>query len=136
MRTLGLAILLALPAVALDDNALEQSIQRKLGLPYVWGSAGLKGYDCSGFVWRALLDAGVLLKRTTARKMFYALPAARGEERSRFGTLVFFDQVHHVGILRSDREFYHASTSHGTKREDFGPYWQRLVSGYRRVAVR
>ena len=133
MRVLALAALLALPTAALDDTALEQAIRPKLGRPYVWGAAGLKAYDCSGFVWRALLDAGVLLKRTTARKLFYALPAAKGEERWQPGALVFFDRVHHVGIVRNGREFYHASNSHGTRLEEFRPYWQDLVSGYRKI---
>lgn len=127
--------LLALPLAAapISEEKLEVSIQRKLERPYVWGGAGLKSYDCSGFVWRALLDAGVLLKRTTARKLYFSLPEARAEERFAPGALVFFDQVHHVGIVRNDREFYHASASHGTMRDRFHPYWQRLVSGYRKL---
>lgn len=135
MKRLLLACLLAAPVAAagLSEERLEQSIQQKLGRPYLWGSEGLKAYDCSGFVWRAFRDAGILLKRTTARKLFYSLPAAGPAERSRLGTLIFFDQVHHVGIARNDAEFYHASTSHGTMREAFGPYWRRLVSGYRKV---
>jgi len=127
MKTLVLALALA------DAAALEESIGQKLGRPYVWGASGVRSYDCSGFVWRAFLDAGVLFKRTTARKLYFSLPAATGEQRSRFGTLVFFDQVHHVGIVRNGDEFYHASTSHGTRRESFGPYWRRLVSGWRSI---
>jgi cell wall-associated NlpC family hydrolase len=129
MRIALLALLLA----GVDPTALERSIQPKLGRPYVWGASGVKSYDCSGFVWRAFLDAGVLLKRTTARKLFYSLPQARGDERTRPGALIFFDQVHHVGIVRSEREFYHASTSRGTRREEFNAYWQRLVSGFRMI---
>ena len=135
MRKLLLACLVALPAGAVDPNRLEQSIQPKLGRPYVWGASGAKSYDCSGFVWRSLWDAGVFLKRTTARKFFFSLPPAGPAERSNPGTLVFFDQVQHVGILRNGREFYHASSTQGTKLETFGPYWQRLVSGYRKVNI-
>ncbi len=136
MRTLALSLVaLALPVAAagIPAERLEASIQPKLGRPYVWGASGARAYDCSGFVWRALLDAGVLLKRTTARKMFYSLAPVRPADRSAAGTLVFFDQVHHVGLVRNQAEFYHSSTSHGTRLDHFDPYWRRLVSGYRSI---
>ena len=138
MRRLLWALALALPlsAAAVPAEKLDGAIRPKLAHPYVWGASGLKAYDCSGFVWRTLLDAGVLLKRTTARKLFYSLPVASPAERFEPGTLVFFDQVHHVGLVRSEREFYHASTSRGTTSEQWSSYWQRLVSGYRKVLVR
>ena len=134
MRILAWLGALALPLAAqVPAERLDEAIRPKLGRPYVWGASGLRAYDCSGFVWRALLDTGVLLKRTTARKLFYALPVAAPAERSAAGTLVFFDQVHHVGMMRGPGEFYHASISHGTTRETMSAYWQRLVSGYRKV---
>lgn len=135
MRTLLLIGLAALPAAAaaLAEGKLDTSMGAKLGRPYVWGASGLKSYDCSGFVWRSLRDAGVLLKRTTARKMFFSLAPAEGPERARLGTLVFFDEVHHVGVVVNEREFYHASSSHGTRRDHFQPYWVRFVSGYRKL---
>ena len=138
MKILLLLSLMALPpaSAAAASPSLEESIQQKLGRRYVWGAAGVKAYDCSGFVWRSFLDAGVLLKRTTARKLFYSLPSAGPAERSSLGALVFFDQVHHVGIVRNEREFYHASRSQGTMRDHFAPYWGRLVSGYRKVNIR
>jgi len=137
MRILILSFLAAgTLGAAVSEQVLEDSIRRKLGRPYVWGAAGTKAYDCSGFVWHAFLDAGVLLKRTTARKLFYSLPPAGPAERARLGALVFFDQVHHVGIVRNEREFYHASSSHGTKRQNFTQYWRRLVSGYRKLDLR
>jgi len=137
MRTWLLIWALALPLAGAGtvEEKLEASIEQKLGRRYVWGAAGFKAYDCSGFVWRAFQDAGVLFKRTTARKLYYSLRPAGPVERSRLGTLVFFDQVHHVGIVRNRQEFYHASSSQGTMRDHLAPYWVRLVSGYRKLNI-
>jgi cell wall-associated NlpC family hydrolase len=130
-------VLLAPAAVASDLEArLDRSIQKKLGRPYVWGAEGLKSYDCSGFVWRAYRDAGIRFKRTTARKMYYALPEAGPEDLGRLGTLVFFNRVDHVGIVRNGQEFYHAASTRGTTLAPFNSYWLKRACGYRIVKTR
>ena len=110
-------------------DRLRASIEQHLGRPYVWGAAGIKSFDCSGFVWRVYTDSGVLLKRTTARKLWFSLPAPG--ERFAFGNLVFFDDLKHVGIVESRDTFYNAETSIGTNRSRFDPYWRRKVAGVR-----
>jgi cell wall-associated NlpC family hydrolase len=102
--------------------------------PYVWGAEGLKSYDCSGFVWRSFRDAGVFFQLTTVPKTFHGLPVATSNETSRVGTLVFFDRLRHVAIVRNATEFYTVVPpleSRGTVRDNLNSYWPSRVCGYR-----
>ena len=110
---------------------MRVAIQKHLGRPYVWGASGLKSFDCSGFVWRSLADSGYLLKRTSARKMFFSLQEADPEHPRSPGNLVFFDDLGHVGIVQDETSFFHSATSKGTSQGTFHGHWEGLVTGYR-----
>ncbi len=109
------------------------SIERNLGRPYVWGSCGMKSFDCSGFVWRVMFDNGILIKRTTARKLYLGLPRVPKSEQHDFGNLVFFDNAKHCGIMNGPATFYHAETSKGTNLSPFNSYWRAKACGFRRI---
>src|SRR5262249_48381470 len=89
------------------------------------------GYDCSGFVWRVFHETGIEFKRATARTLWAAFPEATEKERVQFGTLVFFNRLKHVGIVRDAYSFYHASRSQGVVRSNFTSYWKKRIVGYR-----
>ncbi|MFH1176691.1 MAG: NlpC/P60 family protein [Acidobacteriota bacterium] len=110
---------------------VREVIDRHLGKPYGWGCTGIKRFDCSGFVWRVMADSGVLIKRTTARKLFMCLPEVPEEERWRFGNLVFFDDLQHCGIVSGRGAFYHSSQTEGTHLSTLGPFWQPKLCGFR-----
>ena len=110
---------------------LNDAIGQHWGNPYVIGTSGLKSFDCSGFVWRALTDSGVYLKRTSARKLFLSLPPAPEAASSRFGTIVFFDNLRHCGIVNDADSFYHAECRKGTNLSPLQPYWQNKICGFR-----
>jgi len=137
-----LALTPALAGAAVQDapdrtefwTEFRQTIERHLGRPYVWGTSGLKSFDCSGFVWRILIDNGVLVKRTTARKYYMSLPRVAGD-RWRFGNIVFFDNMKHCGIVDGPDAFYHAQSSVGTNRSPLSPFWRAKVCGVRAVAL-
>ena len=120
----------AAPA-GLPPEALRSSIEGHLGRPYVWGSSGLKSFDCSGYVWRVLWENGILMKRTTARKLYMVLPKVSEADRWSFGNVVFFDNRKHCGIVASHDTFYHAQTSTGTNLSRFDPLWRRKICGIR-----
>lgn len=126
-------------ALAADPGLtrLEQAINKNLGRPYALGSAGNKSYDCSGFVWRVLADAGVFIKRSSARKYYFAMPKVAGDADAQyaFGQLVFFDDLRHVGIVADQRSFFHAQTGQGTRRSPFDPYWRTKVVGFRTIPL-
>jgi cell wall-associated NlpC family hydrolase len=113
-------------------SKLESSIQRHLGRPYVWGATGLKSFDCSGFVWRVLLESGVRLKRTTARKLYFSLPRVDPKNEWDLGNVVFFDDLRHCGLTAGPRSFYHAATSTGTHLSQLDPYWRPKIVGIRK----
>jgi len=122
-------------AVAVPDfwSGVKNSIQTHLGKPYAWGSSGLKSYDCSGFVWRVMYDNGVFFKRTTARKLYLSLPKPASGDDRKFGTIVFFDNLKHCGIVNDGKSFYHAATTAGTRLAPFTPFWRAKLVGFRRL---
>jgi len=114
-------------------EGLRASIVKHLGRPYVWGASGEKSFDCSGFVWRVMYENGILLKRTTARKFYMMLPPASKADQGRFGTLVFFDNLKHVGMIDTPEYFYHAQVSAGTNHSPMNSFWRQKIYGFRRV---
>jgi cell wall-associated NlpC family hydrolase len=114
-------------------EGIRASILKNLGRPYVWGASGMKSFDCSGFIWRVMYDNGILLKRTTARKFYMMLPAASKEDQGKFGTLVFFDNLKHVGMIDSPQFFYHAQVSVGTNHSPMNSFWRQKIYGFRRL---
>ena len=118
------------------ESSLHEAIDDRLGMPYLWAGTDDRGYDCSGFVWRVFQEAGIAFNRTSARTLWQVLPEATQEEFARFGTLVFFQGLDHVGIVRDADSFYHASTSEGVTLsyyDKFNKYWRSRIIGYRRV---
>lgn len=118
------------------ESSLDKAINDRLGAPYLWAGTDDRGYDCSGFVWRVFQEAGVVFDRNSTRNLWQDLPEATPEEFTRFGTLVFFQGLDHVGIVRDADSFYHASTSEGVTLsyfDKFNKYWRSRIIGYRRI---
>jgi len=78
-----------------------------------------------------MTDNGVLIKRTTAKKFYMSLPKVSEAERSQFGTVVFFSNLKHCGIVNDRFTFYHSQTSKGTNLSSFDSFWKPKVYGYR-----
>ena len=76
---------------------------------------------------------GVLVKRTTARKFYMMLKPVSKEDQWNFGTLVFFDDLKHVGIVDNPKAFFHAQTSVGTNRSEMNAFWRNKIYGFRRL---
>jgi peptidoglycan endopeptidase LytE len=118
------------------ESSLHEAISSRLGLPYLWAGTDDNGYDCSGFVWRVFREAGVDFNRDSTRNLWQRLPEATRDESTRFGTLVFFQGLDHVGIVSDADSFYHASTSGGVMLSYFDKsdkYWRSRIIGYRRI---
>ncbi len=117
------------------ETMLYSAIRDRLGAPYRSSGTDDRGYDCSGFVWRVFQEAGIDLTRTSAKTLWKSLPEATENEETEFGTLVFFEGLTHVGIVRDGYSFYHASTSQGVVRSFYSGYWGDKVIGFRRVPL-
>jgi len=112
---------------------LKTILDGYMGRPYVWGATGLKSFDCSGLIWRVMLDSGIMVKRTTARKFYLSLPKPAAGENWSQGNIVFFDNLRHCGIVADRQFFYHAQTSKGTNLSQFTPFWRSRIVGFRRL---
>ncbi len=115
------------------SSVMMNSIQTKFGIPYRLGSTGPNRYDCSGFVWSVFNEAGIYFERSTARTYWEQFEPVEGADRFKFGTLVFFNKLGHVGIVADENGFYHASSSKGITYSPFKGYWEKRVVGYRRI---
>lgn len=56
-----------------------------------------------------------------------------GDERFRFGTLVFFNGLGHMGIVADENGFYNASSSKGITYSKFDGYWKDRIVGFRKL---
>ena len=121
-----------LAAEASGWTRVKSTIESYLGRPYAWGTAGLKSFDCSGFIWRVWYENGVYIKRTTARKLYFSLPKPEAGAGMAAGNIVFFDNLRHCGIVNDRTSFYHAQTSQGTNLSEMTPFWRSKVVGFRR----
>jgi len=120
---------------ASTSSRMMQSITSKLGIPYLYGSTGPNRYDCSGFIWAVFQDAGIDFERSSAKSLWEASVPVEGDERLRFGTLVFFNRLGHVGIVADKDGFYHASSSKGVTYSKFAGYWENRIVGFRRLPL-
>jgi cell wall-associated NlpC family hydrolase len=117
------------------DQMLSSAIDTRIGARYVWGAAGPRVFDCSGFVWSAFQSVGISFERGSARTLWSRFAPARKEEQFKFGTLVFFNGLTHIGIVADERGFYHASRHHGVTYSPFSEYWLSRIDGFRRVPL-
>jgi peptidoglycan endopeptidase LytE len=117
------------------ESSMLSAIEQRLGTPYRMGATGPNRYDCSGFVWSVFQQAGVAFERTPVRSLWQEFAVPTENEKFKFGTLVFFNNLHHVGIVVDGNGFYHASTSHGVMYSRFDDYWTKRVSGFRRIPL-
>jgi cell wall-associated NlpC family hydrolase len=120
-------------SLAVFNRRLMSAMQSKIGIPYRYGSDGPYTYDCSGLVWSVFQSAGLPFTRTSAGSYFKSFEPVYGEERFKFGTLVFFNRLGHVGIVIDENTFYHASSSKGVTFSPFAGYWSKRIVGYRRI---
>lgn len=120
---------------AVFSQRLLNAIQSRLGIPYVYGSDGPRSYDCSGLVWSVFNEAGFYFDRSSARNLWANSVPVEGDDRFKFGTLVFFNKLGHIGIVADENTFYHASSSKGVTKSKFEGYWQNRIVGYRRISI-
>jgi cell wall-associated NlpC family hydrolase len=115
------------------SSSIMHGIETRLGIPYRYGSSGPNTYDCSGFVWSVFNDAGVNFTRQSARTLWGMSEPVTGDERFKFGTLVFLNGLGHMGIVADENGFYHASSSKGITYSTFKGYWENRIVGFRRL---
>ncbi len=114
---------------------MTSAIDERLGSRYSWGATGPSRFDCSGFVWSTFQAAGIGFERASARTLWSRFSAPDPGEQYKFGNLVFFSNLAHVGIVADEHGFYHASRHHGVVYSPFNEYWLKRIDGFRTVPV-
>ena len=124
------------PVISLSNpfnKSLLTAIQSHLGAEYHFNRTGPEEFDCSGLVWRAFQDVGVNFQRGPARSYWATFEAPGKDEQFTFGTLVFFSNLAHVGIVVDEKGFYHSARHGGVMYSPFNEYWLSRIDGFRRV---
>lgn len=117
------------------DQLLLTAMQSHLGANYYYTGTGPDSFDCSGFVWRSFQDVGLNFQRGPARSYWATFAPPPKEEEFKFGNLVFFSGLTHVGIVADEHGFYHSSRHHGVVYSPFSDYWLSRIDGFRRVPL-
>lgn len=117
------------------NQRLQLEMNSRLGIPYRYGSTGGGSYDCSGLVWSVFQGAGIKFERSSAKTYWQEFEPVYGDDQYKFGTLVFFNKLGHVGIVVDRNGFYQASSSKGVTYTPFAGYWEKRIVGFRRVPL-
>ncbi len=123
------------PPLLRFNQTVLSAIGERLGAPYVYGAMGPRAFDCSGFVWSVFRESGISFERGSARTFWAQFETPKPGEEYKFGTLVFFNNLKHVGIVADEHGFYQASSSHGVTYSPFNDYWSERITGFRRVPL-
>ena len=90
-------------------SAVVAIAQRYLGVPYVWGGAGPRGFDCSGLTMYCYAQIGIGMSHGATDQQRSSKPVSLGSLQP--GDLVFFGGAsysHHVGIYVGGGSMIHA----------------------------
>ena len=93
-------------------SSLLSLAKDQLGKPYVYGSTGPYGFDCSGLMYYLYGKHGVDLHRTASQQLQDGIVVAK--EGLQVGDLIFFREswdsypASHVGIYAGDNKIIHA----------------------------
>ena len=112
-----------------------------LGTPYTYGGTSKKGVDCSGLIYNAFQQQGILIPRTVnnLRKKGKRISV----DRAKKGDIIFFRtsrkrKLTHAGIVVRTRDgipqFIHASSSKGVVISSLdNAYWKKAYAQTRRL---
>lgn len=101
-------------ALAIRHSLLALAKQQ-LGKPYVYGSTGTWGFDCSGLMYYLYGQHGIALNRTASTQLSCGIVVSR--EGMQVGDLVFLRTAgetypaSHVGIYAGGNQIIHASNN-------------------------
>lgn len=106
-------------------NDIKKAAEKLVGKPYVWGGESMSegGFDCSGFVFKVLNDAGKKVPRTTAQgyhNYFSEYPILNNLQ-VQCGDLLFFGKneksITHVAIAKDMNTMWESiGTSKNTRK--------------------
>lgn len=108
-------------------HSLFALAQEQLGKPYIYGSTGMTGFDCSGLMYFLYGRHGVQLHRRASEQLQDGIVVSK--EGMQVGDLVFFHEswdscpASHVGIYIGNNQIIHASSSKGIEVADLDKHY-------------
>ena len=118
-------------------NAIIQTAKSYIGVPYKFGGATPKAFDCSGYLQYVFAQNGITIPRTSDEQ--YKLGRRTASSRQLVpGDLVFFTTYEpgasHCGIYLGNDEFIHASSSKGVRIDKLSnSYWSPRYYGGKHI---
>lgn len=103
-------------------HSLYALAAEQLGKPYIYGSSGMRGFDCSGLMYYIFGEHGMQLHRRASEQLQDGIIVS--SEGMQVGDLVFFREswdscaASHVGVYVGNNQIIHASTSNGIEVAD------------------
>ena len=94
----------------------------QLGEPYIYGSIGSYGFDCSGLMYYLYQEFGISLHRTASQQLQDGIVVSK--DGLQVGDLIFFREpwesypASHVGIYAGNNKIIHASRTRGIEYAD------------------
>ena len=101
--------------------------RQQLGKPYIYGSTGMRGFDCSGLMYYLYGAYDISLHRTASQQLQDGIIVS--SDHMQVGDLVFFHEswdsypASHVGIYVGNNRIIHASSSRGVVYDDLDSPW-------------
>jgi peptidoglycan endopeptidase LytE len=137
-------VALPLPAAAATNGARGQRVIRTalsyLGRPYVFGTAGPRAFDCSGFTRFVLRKAvGISLPHSAAAQSRFGTRIAAAQRQP--GDLIFFKNtykagVSHVGFWMGNNRMVHAWPRGGVRVDNLNTSYFRAKYHSSRTVLR
>ena len=119
-------------------HSLLTLAKEQLGKPYIYGSTGPYGFDCSGLMYYLYGSHDVQLHRTASTQLQDGIIVAK--EGLQVGDLIFFRETweyypaSHVGIYAGNNRIIHASRSRGIEYADLDfDYFDKYYLCARRI---
>jgi peptidoglycan DL-endopeptidase CwlO len=105
---------------------------RYLGVPYVWGGASPRGFDCSGLVMYVFAQIGVSLPHSSYAQFGMGTPVSINQLQP--GDIVFFAGASHEGIYIGGGQFIHAPhTGTVVQISSLAGWYSATFAGGRRI---
>ena len=107
----------ALRAIPPSRERLIAVARSYLGIPYLWGAASTKAFDCSGFTQTVYRMNNITLPRDASQQVSAGQTVEPGREFENLkpGDLLFFgrnpERITHVAMYLGDRLYIHSAGS-------------------------
>jgi cell wall-associated NlpC family hydrolase len=126
------------PQKSTKGDMIANTASKYKGVPYIFGGASPKGFDCSGFIMYVFDQHNIKLPRTADKQFEKGKFVAQKDLK--VGDLVFFTTYEkgasHCGIYMGKNNFIHASSSRGVMISALSEkYWKDRYVGARRVLL-